>query len=59
MKSLNASAIASQTILLITRQNNIKIHGESQDLWTDHVNKIGQKNGLFCVTLKVATVYFS
>ena len=40
MKSLNASVILSQTILLIIPQNNIKIHEESQDLWTDHVDKI-------------------
>ena len=37
MKSLNAFLIVSQSILLIIRQNNINIHGESQDCQVDKI----------------------
>ena len=51
--------IVFQTILLVIWQNNIKIHGESQDLCDNHVDKIGLNNALFCVTLKVVMVCFA
>ena len=59
MESLNASLIVFQTIVLNIQQNNIKIHGECQDLWIDHVGEIGSKNDLFCVTLKIAMECFA
>ena len=45
MKSLNAFLIVSQSILLIIRQNNINIHGESQDFLCYSKSY----NGVFCL----------
>ena len=51
MRSLNAFIIVYWTILLIIRQNNIKIYRKSQDLRTDPVDEID-------VTLKFGMVCF-